>query len=498
MISPENTINQEAALIIPLRSGLRGFVLRRDAVTPAGEASMVEWIVPRRLRRRQKAGKAALQVEALETRRTPACTTNFTNGLLVVTCDNASDNVVLGTNARGAVLLNGTPILGGPTARNTRAVQVFGGGGNDTLVISLRGFSRPTTLDGGTGNDFLQGGLGADTLRGGDGRDTLAGSNGNDRLFGDDGTDVLQGGNGRDTLAGGDDNDTLDGGAGTDRVLESANGRLILSNSQLRGVDTDRLTSIEQAQLIGGAGSDLFDARQFTGNTTLTGGDGSDTLLGGRGVDAVFEAGDVNFRLTDIRLTGLGTDTLFSIERVRLLGGLGDNVLDATAFSGTTSLFGGAGNDSLLGGVSVDSLNGGAGNDTLRGGNRDDLLSGGLGNDLLNGGLGNDRLIEAGDVDFRLTNAAMNGLGLDTVISIEQARLTGGASANTMDASGFTGLATLLGGDGNDSLRGGSGNDSLVGGAGNDSLDGGPRSDRIDGGGGRDFCRNGESVVNCP
>src|SRR6185436_4438058 len=56
---------------------------------------------------------------------------------------------------------------------------------------------------------------------------------------------------------------------------------------------------------------------------------------------------------------------------------------------------------------------------------------------------------------------------------IEQARLTGGDSANTLDASAFTkGSVTLIGGDGDDTLKGGSGDDILSGGLGLDTIHG--------------------------
>src|SRR6185436_4674107 len=52
-----------------------------------------------------------------------------------------------------------------------------------------------------------------------------------------------------------------------------------------------------------------------------------------------------------------------------------------------------------------------------------------------------DTLIESRDVSFALTNsllaASIFGVEVDTLTGIELAQLTGGASANTIDASGF-------------------------------------------------------------
>mgnify|MGYP005734201243 FL=1 len=73
-------------------------------------------------------------------------------------------------------------------------------------------------------------------------------------------------------------------------------------------------------------------------------------------------------------------------------------------------------------------------------------------------------------------------VGTDKLVSIEQANLTGGAGANTLDASAFSGKTVLSGGDGNDILLGGSNSDILLGGDGKDQITGGAGSDRVDGG----------------
>ena len=77
---------------------------------------------------------------------------------------------------------------------------------------------------------------------------------------------------------------------------------------------------------------------------------------------------------------------------------------------------------------------------------------------------------------------------MDRLTGITNAILTGGASANTLDASAFTnGAVTLYGLDGNDLLIGGYHNDWLEGGNGNDVLYGGAGSDTILGNAGNDF-----------
>ena len=99
-----------------------------------------------------------------------------------------------------------------------------------------------------------------------------------------------------------------------------------------------------------------------------------------------------------------------------------------------------------------------------------------------------------GDVDETITNSSLSALGTDELFSFEEARLTGGDSANTLDGSLFSGKVNLWGAGGDDvliasqnvrsKLSGGPGNDQLEGGDGNDTLFGGQGDDRLDGGAG--------------
>src|SRR5207302_716044 len=106
--------------------------------------------------------------------------------------------------------------------------------------------------------------------------------------------------------------------------------------------------------------------------------------------------------------------------RAQLAGGPGANKINAARFTGRVSLDGQAGNDVLTGGP---------GNDTL---------AGGPGNDVLNGGLGSNTVIEAGDVNFTLTNTSLKGLGNDTLAKIAEVFLTGGPGDNVFTVSGWT------------------------------------------------------------
>ncbi|MCY3013638.1 MAG: autotransporter-associated beta strand repeat-containing protein [Planctomycetota bacterium] len=248
-------------------------------------------------------------------------------------------------------------------------------------------------------------------------------------------------------------------------------------------------------------------------DNTFSGLSGDDRFDGGAGTDTVVESADVNFTLTAAGLTGLGTDSLASIEAVSLSAGASANTFTVDGWTGSAMLTGGAGNDSyvfvgtesasvtivegadadtdtldfaglLNGGVSLDlaaataqllvsgltlklssvtgieNVIGTALADALLGNSRDNSFSGlggddtftGLsGNDTFLGGAGTDTVIESADVNFMLTAAGLFGIGTDLLASIEGVNLSAGASANTFTVDGWTGSATLTGGAGNDS-----------------------------------------------
>jgi Ca2+-binding RTX toxin-like protein len=319
--------------------------------------------------------------------------------------------------------------LGSDTLINIQLVQLFGGSTANTIDASA--FSGRAFLNGSGGNDTLSGGGWYDRIFGGSGRDLITG--GTSVIDPGPGTytyDVLRGQGGNyDTLIGGDGNDKLNGGIGHD-------------------------------SLVGGGGDDV-----------LTGESGNDTIDGGEGIDRLYERGNVDLTLTDTGLTGgLGNDAVSSIETAYLKGGNGDNLLDASAFSGDVTLIGVGGADTLRGGSGNDMLNGRSGADSITGGDGDDTLKGMRDADTINGGAGDDSL-DGGTQDDRL--------------------------------SGWTGDDELYGRSGNDTLVGGEGNDSLYGAADNDLLQGDDGKtdtsherddDRLDGGDGTDTVRGGDGT----
>ena len=283
-------------------------------------------------------------------------------------------------------------------------------------------------------------------------------------------------------------------------------------------VEASSLPIIEPIEVNGQTGNDSLSGAG--GADTLQGGSGNDTLAGGQGDDALDgSAGD------DVVLGGLGDDSL--------LAGPGEDFVA-----------GDQGDDSLLGGPDDDSLHGSSGNDTLGGSVGNDLIVAGPGADTITGGDGNDSVVPdlgadtvdagAGDDAIFLGTASderdiiQGGLGsdqtsygstsifdLDAPREFRQVRLTGRSTAvriveaNLETLAGDTdfsegdvlrsierytgglGADILTGvlssnpgnysGDlGDDTIFGSSGNNTITGGRGNDQLSSKAGSDIID------------------
>src|SRR5262249_38598217 len=258
-------------------------------------------------------------------------------------------------------------------------------------------------------------------------------------------------------LTGGPGGDFLDGRANIDRVFETADANFTLTDGSLTTqigavLESDTLVSIERATLIGGPRDNTISAGGVprhtnpfgggandslvggSGQNVLNGGAGLNTLNGGAGFDNIVQGlGDTNFVLTDAQLLGLGTDTLININRAQLgITGSTGHTANAAAFSGPVFMQGGDGGDALIGGSAADTIQGFGGNDTI---------TGNAGNDIIDGGLGTDRVVASADTNMTLSNTSLAAgpLGTDTLISIEEAQLTGGSSANRLDASAFSG-----------------------------------------------------------
>ncbi len=220
-------------------------------------------------------------------------------------------------------------------------------------------------------------------------------------------------------LDGGGGNDTLNFRAMTSNVTASLIdnsvsyqtngvnfvGQISHFENLIGGFGNDRLTGDTQANsLDGGPGNDVIVGG--FGNDTFVGGLGDDSLDGGAGIDLLVESGNVNFALSDTALiSDVGNDTLANVELASLTGGIGDNVLDASGFTGSVTLDGGAGNDTFRNSSGDNSFIGGLGNDVYK------LSS--LGNVVLNESTneGNDTL------DY---STAVGGLTIDLTSTTRQ------------------------------------------------------------------------------
>ncbi|BDI15284.1 hypothetical protein ANSO36C_10860 [Nostoc cf. commune SO-36] len=422
--------------------------------------------------------------------------------------------------------------------------DVINGQGGDDII---NGLSGNDLLRGGTGNDTLIGGVGDDTLVAGtrsdfnvnnsEGDDLLDGGDGNDTLFASGyqyypllylegydfrskGNNTLNGGAGDDTLsASGSTGDSLlIGGDGNDSLNISGYSQLLYLEDDFNSVSSGNNT------LNGGAGDDTLSASGSKGDNLLSGGNGNDSVSISGGED--YSSNEDFFSFSDSRSSGNNT----------LNGGAGDDTLSASGSKGNNLLFGGDGNDSVsisgdlntyniryYGGSNNESrsfgnntLNGGAGNDNLSAGGStgDNLLSGGDGNDTLSVSGYYSQQIRDGNEDFYQLPSDSNSTNNSR--SSGNNTLNGGAGDDNLSAIGSTGDNLLSGGDGNDSLSISGyddsssyseyandqlidtyyneynsrsfGNNTLNGGAGNDSLnvDSSLGDNLLDGGDGND------------
>ncbi len=403
---------------------------------------------------------------------------------------------------------------------NDGSDSIAGGDGNDTVLAG----GGADSVEGGAGNDRLESDAGNDTVKGDAGNDSILGGADDDSLFGGVGNDTLIAGNGNDTITGEAGTDLLNGGDGTDLVTESGDFNYTLSTSLLSGNGTDTLTSgsIEAAKIVGGPSNNALTVTTFSGPVTLNGAGGNDTLVGGSGndsllgddgndvltgnggddmldggnnTDTIIESGASTYILTDATLeavgSGTGSDALLSIEQAKLTTANTASTVDASGFTGKTTLTGGNGDDTLMGGSGMDSILGGSGNDSLTGNGGNDTLSGQAGTDSLDGGDGTDLVTDSGNFNYTLSATQLTGNGTDTFANMEEANIVGGSGNNVLAATNFTGPVTLQGSAGNDLLVGGTGNDLLQGGDGNDNLNGGTGDDTLIGGAGSDSLDGG-------
>jgi Ca2+-binding RTX toxin-like protein len=219
---------------------------------------------------------------------------------------------------------------------------------------------------------------------------------------------------------------TLSGGDGNDSLAGGSGNDTLRGN---KGVDTHA----------GGAGDDFIDVRGDRGDV-VTCGDGNDTVMGDA-ADSIATDCETVDRAGAPSPPPPGPTTGPSPTAEALLGSAESRTLQPGACA--SDRLGTGESDRLAGTALGDNLFGLQGNDILKGRRGDDCLFGGVGSDRLSGSSGDDRL-----------------LGDDS-------------------DSGVRGNDRLFGNAGNDLLAGGSGNDRLTGGSGRNRLRAGSGNDRL-------------------
>jgi len=418
-------------------------------------------------------------------------------------------------NGAGSAVMNG----------NAYADLLIGGLGNDTMTA----LAGNDTLNGGGGNDSISGGDGNDTITGGDGNDTLFGGLGDDLLTGGAGVDWLSGESGNDILTDLSGASTLSGGEGSDSLL----GLGFLEG----GIGDDSLTTNVST-----------DAANQGLHTTLSGGDGDDTLIdnggfadlldGGAGDDSISANGTPTH--SDTAVGGDGNDTLVG-QYASFSGGEGNDFMAAWGHStvdggngedlifvseDANSISGGDGNDAITARGTNDTIDGGAGDDVIQG---HGLLSGSDGNDTisgqgtLNGGNGNDLILAEGgstvDGGTGVNFAAFAGNSVDYAVLTHGSDLLvmqkGSDLSHAVTVTGINelrfddlqmnigdiGIGLIMSGTATDDtiggnafadmIDGGDGNDLMSGYGNDDTLSGGEGADTLIGGVGKDRLTGG-------
>ncbi|HEV2560711.1 MAG TPA: calcium-binding protein [Rhizomicrobium sp.] len=201
-------------------------------------------------------------------------------------------------------------------------------------------------------------------------------------------------------------------------------------------------------------------------NFTITTGSGNDTITTGNGYNIIS--------------IGAGDDTITSGNgHNSITAGLGNDTI--TAGDGGNTIAGDAGNDTMTSGNGNDLLYGGAGNDTMTGGGGNDRLDGSTGNDTISGGAGNDILIGGTG-----NNIMRGGTGIDTAdysastmaVNVHLASVVIQA-VNTIESDTLSSIENVTGSRFNDTLTGTTGNNVLTGGLGADHMNGAGGADRF-------------------
>ena len=296
-------------------------------------------------------------------------------------------------------------------------VDVHGAGGNDKLSATLLGAGHHAALSGDEGNDHLTGGAGDDGLNGGTGNDTVIGGRGNDHV-------VLDGGNDQFLWSVGDGSDTVNGGADSDIVrvtgtnsdegfsVSVGGGGVFLSALAIKEVERLEIRTL--------GGADVINLDKMTGSgvtavaidlAATAGGKTADTKVDTILVGPENGADVITLTMLGSKIMIGGLDAEVSIDHagktdiLSITGGLGDDLIDASALPAgkiLLDLLGNSNNDTIIGSAGNDKVLEAGGNDQLFLGAGNDVVewNGSAGDDLIEGGSGVDSFLLSATDDF--------------------------------------------------------------------------------------------------
>ena len=379
------------------------------------------------------------------------------------------DNLIYGSDGPDLIYASKPSALPGESGSNV----VFARDGDDVVY---GGIDNTNEIHGGANDDLLYGGEVADLILAGSGTDLVYGYGGNDIIYADSGNNTIYGGVGDDLIFGSSGltarpgnwpmnptgfNDTY-AGSGVDTIFGESGNDTIFG-----GVGTGTINGGANADVIfGGTGDQNLNGGN--GDDIIYTGDGNQVHSGDAGNDLLEQRIGALQTLTDTTLLGRGNQSYSLIERIRLVNPTNLNVVfDVSGFRGVATLVGSTtSNDSVRATVDADvtlvdgNLKTSLGTSValenitravVTGIRLDNTFDMSLwnGTAVLTGGTGNDRVWSARDTNYTLSDTLLTRTtgGNITLSGIRAATLAGGASNNTINATSFTGMAWLYGGD---------------------------------------------------
>lgn len=395
----------------------------------------------------------------------------FASGTLTIALDAAGETAIISRHAVSGNILVNDVVTTGATATAVKNIAITGGAGNDVVILDFANGSFAPGATGGPGITVaLAGGTNEFKLRG-------ASATGDTITVGGSGTAV--------DIAFNVDN--------FKDIAVTSTAAVALTFSL--GGGNDIYNALSGAYGTGGAA--------FTGDATIYGGLGDDTLTGGDG-DEIFY-GDVGNDLMnggtsnadgDVYNGGGGSDTVtYAARSAALTITVGAGAADGETATETDDIKvdveivrGGSGADTFTGSTGDQIFYGGAGDDVFLMG---DYATTGAGNDTVYGEAGSDTVSYAArTVAVTATmdgNAANDGESGETdTIRDDVEKFICPTAAVVCTVTGNALDNTITGGAGNDVLSGGAGDDVFVVGAtagigaGADTFNGGAGIDKVD------------------